>query len=87
MFVALMPSFSMGGSLAVELDLDEEMEVWERLRVESLDEFFESIHDHGYMEREDGTLVGLPSGEVGDVCKTCGKVILPIEQTIGVTST
>ena len=60
--------------------LDEEMKAWEQLGIDSLLSFYEKVHDHGWYETPDGRLVAYPSGEPGEICKTCGKTILPLEQ-------
>lgn len=52
------------------------MKDWEALGMESVNIMFAKLHDHGWVETKNG-LVPLPSGEVGEVCKTCGKVIDP----------
>ena len=57
--------------------MDEETKAWEQLGIETLNKLYEKMHDHGWYETERSTLAPLPSGNVGDVCKTCGKIIEP----------
>lgn len=61
-------------------ELLDEMKAWESLGVESLSSFYEDVHDHGWIEK-DGKWTPLPSGEVGEKCQTCGKLIEPIPFT------
>jgi hypothetical protein len=60
-------------------EFDDEMAAWTRFGMENVRNFLESIHDHGYIEIGPGDYVSLPSGKVGEICKTCGKLIEPIE--------
>ena len=57
------------------MSLDDESAAWEEIGMQSLAAFFEKIHDHGMYQTAGGDWKWYPSGKVGEICKTCGKLI------------
>jgi len=58
-------------------EMREELAAWQALGMQTVSSFFEKLHDHGTDVKGNY----LPSGEVGEICKTCNKLIEPYGQS------
>jgi hypothetical protein len=54
---------------------DTESKAWLEMVMKTNAKLLERLHDHGWVEQEDGSYVPLPSGKVGEICRTCGDLI------------
>lgn len=62
--------------------MKDELAAWQALGMQTVNNFFDKIHDHGQYQDSSGEWHFYPSGTVGEICKTCGKLIEPLDQSL-----